>query len=1263
MNSYIIPLYLLAVAFFAIADIVSTGNSNKHNSYELSRHPSVNQRPHWSSSSNAGTGAGSGDPSVTLDPLQDSELLDIVLVASVDGKFHALNRTSGHSLWSMPSLAPSQGPGHVKFDFQNLTLPYPSTLAPLVRTTHNQQNNEYLLNDDELPLEDEVYIIEPQSGAIYILPSNPSSSQNPPLRRFPFTMPELVDMSPFSFSDPDGHSRLFVGRKETSMLVVELETGKIKASVGGECPWDPFDDMKDEEDSKDYELDLDELELEETDEKPAKEKIKPTEVFIGRIDYHISIHTRPSRTSSGSRLQSPPVQNLSFSTYGPNNQDTLLQSSYSRPKDDSYVQSLPSGELLAFRAHNALASSNDKDSLLWFRKFPNPIVATFDVLKRPASTQLHNAPDFHTFVLLQPQPSLSDFHPSLSHANAHNALLPNSDSAYVGIVEETGSLFAMSSNGFPFVAFGGSDGGKARTRKMIDYAPGGMIVNGREFPADIDEVTRRRKLREQREQERKESIERTTNEIPDTCDPASNVFDLRCLVKLWKLEDSDGDGDGAKGVGSGGQDATKLLDAAPSPSASSRLPSDQVTHSPTIASGSRQSIPTNVHQNPGNGFDTTSEVPFTWKWEILVALLVGFVGLLSAIAGRHLPSLSSIRHAESQSQTLAPSSIPRESLSAVERSASAPPVVDSPLPDTAKPPPSPSLSDIDLPSENISASPIRLDVPELEDSEGEADEVADASGRKKKIRRKRGKRKKGGAALALSAPPGENVPNLVAPPLQSPVSPWPPAPSLVVIPATPMPLTPAPVHAPPPSTLVVSETILGFGSHGTVVFRGSLQGRSVAVKRLLRDFVTLASREVSILQESDDHPNVIRYYYQEAHANFLYIALELCPGSLADVYEEWREIRESIIADPKKALKQITSGLRHLHALKLVHRDIKPQNILVAAGPGRNLSTPSSASLSRGQNKSTRGSSYRMLISDFGLCKKLDFDQTSFLPTAQGAMGAGTFGWRAPEILRGEVKLDNSEETNSSKGSAGTVNGNPPSVNSNSSTTSSINKPTRLTKSVDIFALGCLFYYMLTGGSHPFGDRFEREINIIKGVKDITTLGERYGEEGVDAADLIEKMLNPDSSLRPDTSSCLLHPFFWDSGRRLNFLQDASDRFEIMCRDPKDPHLIELEKDAFKIVGHDWQSRVDKVFIESLGKFRKYDGKSVQDLLRALRNKKHHYQDLPGNVKRHLGPLPEGYLSYFTRRYPQLFLHTHRAISESELHSEPMFRTYFELVE
>lgn len=69
------------------------------------------------------------------------------------------------------------------------------------------------------------------------------------------------------------------------------------------------------------------------------------------------------------------------------------------------------------------------------------------------------------------------------------------------------------------------------------------------------------------------------------------------------------------------------------------------------------------------------------------------------------------------------------------------------------------------------------------------------------------------------------------------------------------------------------------------------------------------------------------------------------------------------------------------------------------------------------------------------------------------------------------------------------------------------------------------------------------------------------------------------------------------------FLQDASDRFEIMERDPKEVGLVVLETNAFKVIGVDWHKRLDRVFIDNLGKYRKYDGSSVQDLLRALRNK------------------------------------------------------------
>jgi serine/threonine-protein kinase/endoribonuclease IRE1 len=58
-----------------------------------------------------------------------------------------------------------------------------------------------------------------------------------------------------------------------------------------------------------------------------------------------------------------------------------------------------------------------------------------------------------------------------------------------------------------------------------------------------------------------------------------------------------------------------------------------------------------------------------------------------------------------------------------------------------------------------------------------------------------------------------------------------------------------------------------------------------------------------------------------------------------------------------------------------------------------------------------------------------------------------------------------------------------------------------------------------------------------------------------------------------------------------------------MTRIRKEPYLLVLERGASGIVGNDWLSRLDPLFLENLGKFRKYDGRSIQDLLRALRNK------------------------------------------------------------
>lgn len=57
---------------------------------------------------------------------------------------------------------------------------------------------------------------------------------------------------------------------------------------------------------------------------------------------------------------------------------------------------------------------------------------------------------------------------------------------------------------------------------------------------------------------------------------------------------------------------------------------------------------------------------------------------------------------------------------------------------------------------------------------------------------------------------------------------------------------------------LIPNQVLGRGCEGTFVFNGRFEGRPVAVKRLLPECFTLADREVDLLRESDEHPNVIR---------------------------------------------------------------------------------------------------------------------------------------------------------------------------------------------------------------------------------------------------------------------------------------------------------------------------------------------------------------------------------------------------------------------
>ncbi|XP_040172580.1 serine/threonine-protein kinase/endoribonuclease IRE1 [Anopheles arabiensis] len=403
-----------------------------------------------------------------------------------------------------------------------------------------------------------------------------------------------------------------------------------------------------------------------------------------------------------------------------------------------------------------------------------------------------------------------------------------------------------------------------------------------------------------------------------------------------------------------------------------------------------------------------------------------------------------------------------------------------------------------------------------------------------------------------------------------------------------------------------TQNVLGKGCEGTFVFRGMFEKREVAVKRILPGCFTLADREVTLLRESDAHENVVRYFCTEQDRQFRYIAVELCAATLQD-YVDGKGTSTVVAANTvtvgllrKKIsaldiLRQATSGLMHLHSLSIVHRDIKPQNILLSLPDNRQR--------------------VRAMISDFGLCKKLNYGKASF---SRRSGVTGTDGWIAPEMQRGQ----------------------------------------RATTSVDIFSLGCVFYYVLSDGFHPFGDNLKRQANILSDEFDLGMLRRENSQPDcrtILAEELVTDMIRSEPGKRPSAKAVSRHPLFWNNGRILAFLQDVSDRVEKL--EVMTEPLRSLEKNARFVVREDWSRYLDAEITADLRKFRGYQGYSVRDLLRALRNKKHHYHELTPSMQSALGTIPHQFTQYWISRFPRLLSHSYHALADCS--REPIFRPYY----
>jgi Tol biopolymer transport system component len=163
---------------------------------------------------------------------------------------------------------------------------------------------------------------------------------------------------------------------------------------------------------------------------------------------------------------------------------------------------------------------------------------------------------------------------------------------------------------------------------------------------------------------------------------------------------------------------------------------------------------------------------------------------------------------------------------------------------------------------------------------------------------------------------------------------------------------------------------------------GFLHGVHVALKTILPHMASEPALQQRFEQEvllarEVGHPNLCPIYdifhCAQPPPDFLFLTMKLLPGET--LAARLRGPMPVSIAEGLAILKQMAGGLAALHAAGIVHRDIKPNNIVLDGS----------------------GSDVRLRITDFGLARAYEaepsFSSTGFV--------AGTPDYMAPELLRG----------------------------------------------------------------------------------------------------------------------------------------------------------------------------------------------------------------------------------------------------------------------
>jgi len=246
-------------------------------------------------------------------------------------------------------------------------------------------------------------------------------------------------------------------------------------------------------------------------------------------------------------------------------------------------------------------------------------------------------------------------------------------------------------------------------------------------------------------------------------------------------------------------------------------------------------------------------------------------------------------------------------------------------------------------------------------------------------------------------------------------------------------------------------------------------------------------KEVQIMRQLD-HPNIIKLVEFSESRQYYYIVLELAPGG--ELFHQIVRLTYFSEELSRHVIVQVAQALEYLHEEKgVVHRDIKPENILFEPIPMVPSKHPKpkqpgdedkvdEGEFIPGQGAGGIG---RIKIADFGL-SKIVWDNQTMTP-------CGTVGYTAPEIVKDE----------------------------------------RYSKSVDMWALGCVLYTLLCGFP-PFYDESIEVLTEKVAKGQYTFLSPWWDEISKSAQDLISHLLTVDPEKRYTITEFLAHPWIAGNG-------------------------------------------------------------------------------------------------------------------------------------